>query len=749
MNILSRQSTEVSEVQIQDTKEFNAAKYIEIIYNILFFILPFAAIVVFFDPFSVFRSYLVGFVAIVTFFILFLGGYFKKVLYIQRWTNYVPLMILLLGFSISAYFSLNRNVSLFGTTQIYDHSLLFYTSLAVLYFVASNSKIVTSNLLRSLTLGTLISTIFAYLTLFGFNFPAYGKLGGSFNLIGTTTAFLSLLTIIAAYALHDLVQGTKLNVSKVISIMAFVVVTVYVIATMDMLAIVLMSSLFVYILYTDLHLIKQKSILVAGLALVIALFSFVLLYPQTKQALGVQTYQHTPRLAIVESWIISASTLVERPFWGSGLGTYSTVFSAYRPTSYNQYSYWLLRADRAYNPFFTLIATTGLIGLGSIIIFGYFAAKNMIGLNRQNPTHKILLFFIVANLASMLLLGGDLVTWVILFVCLGLVLQNNKTQLSEIKSPAFSMLMVGTIALVSIVFAIKAYGTLAANYYVFRAVNSGNNVGLGLSYLMTAVELDNTEDVYARQFVVIQLQIAKLLSEKKDLTDEDKTMFQDLISNANLIATRLVSRNPGSVANWEVLGLYYDSISGLDKNADASALDAYNNAATREPTNPEHYMSLGRIYSRQKNYQAAVNAFARAVQLKNDYGNAHYSLAFALRELGAYDLAVTEMEIVDRIIPDGTEQDKMIKEQLAEVKKLRDDAIAKNQKQAESDVKLPVQKADEVGQSTEAQVLQDPAEQSDLEINKNEELDVEVPVAPVAPAETKPAETEPAKTETE
>lgn len=732
MNILSNLKPDVSSdtSPVNNVKEFNPTKYIELLFLAMFFILPFGAMIIFFDPFTAFRAYLVGVVAIVTLVLLFVGGFVHKTLYLQRWTNYVPLIIFLFAFSLASYFSINRHVSLFGATQSYDQSLLFYVAIAVLYFVASNIKLNLTKILRALSLGTLISLVVSYLNVFGVSFPAFGVLGVNFNLVGTTNAYLALLVIVAGFAMSDFVNQNKVRLSMISSALLLILSVVYVVMTKDFYAISAMLLIIGYSVYQNFELVKKKNVLIGGVILVIALASFVFLYPQTRQALRLGEYRNSPRLTVVETWLVTGSTLVERPFWGAGIGTYANLFSQYRPAIYNTNEHWMLRLDRGFNPFFTLLATTGLVGLASLIVFGYFSAIKMIKLYKTSSNNREINFYIVATLVSILLLGGGLINWVLLFVLLGLVLQNLKSDLSKINSPAFSVFMIGVILFIGAVFGYKMYGVFTSNYYVFRAINSGGNIDNALTYLSRAVTLDEREDVYARQLVITQMQGAKLLSEKTDVTDQDRQVFQQLVTSSNTITSILVGRNPFSVANWELVGLFNDSISALDQNADARAIDAYNNAIARESTNPDLYMALGRVYNRQKNFQAGANTFATAVRLKNDYANAHYNLSYALQQLGAYDLAVTEMEIVDRIIPDGTDQDKLVKEQLAELRKLRDEAIAKNQAQSQNDVTLPVKDATQVNPATTTQELQDPEQKADIPLEQNEELDVQVPNTP-------------------
>jgi tetratricopeptide (TPR) repeat protein len=86
-----------------------------------------------------------------------------------------------------------------------------------------------------------------------------------------------------------------------------------------------------------------------------------------------------------------------------------------------------------------------------------------------------------------------------------------------------------------------------------------------------------------------------------------------------------------------------------------SAIATTRSIITLEPRNPTRYFQLGMLLSAEGSSQESIIAFLTAIQLDPEYANARYLLALAYLADGQSDLALEQLEIVERTNPDNEE----------------------------------------------------------------------------------------------
>jgi tetratricopeptide (TPR) repeat protein len=117
-------------------------------------------------------------------------------------------------------------------------------------------------------------------------------------------------------------------------------------------------------------------------------------------------------------------------------------------------------------------------------------------------------------------------------------------------------------------------------------------------------------------------------------TVADRQLVGQLLQQAIKEAKTAVSLNTRNVTAWENLGLTYQTIIPVASEAANWALSAYQTAATLDPANATLYVNVGSVFVAQKQYDAAIAAFIRAIQLDKSYANAYYNLANAYKLKG-------------------------------------------------------------------------------------------------------------------
>jgi tetratricopeptide (TPR) repeat protein len=279
----------------------------------------------------------------------------------------------------------------------------------------------------------------------------------------------------------------------------------------------------------------------------------------------------------------------------------------------------------------------------------------------------------------LILLGNNPIIYVLLFVALGAAVhRGNRSPLSISSVPVIMVFGIASIFLLGYV-VFKAYGVYAGQY-LFRDSLTRDNLGERFQLQAQAIGADPTESVYQRSYISTGVAIASVLATKQDLTDTEKQEIVNILSQSfNNVRYITESFEPINVANWSLRGDLYASVMDLTDNADQMAVSAYTNAIQLEGTNPNLWINLGSVYYRRKVYGEAINSFLKAVQLKPDFANARYNLAYALRDAGYLVDAATQMEVAVRLVPEGTPDHEKAVKDLEEFKKAADAAVAQQQ----------------------------------------------------------------------
>ncbi len=652
---------------------------IENLYSVLLLLLPVFFLPITADPLNLNKAYLTIAVALLSLVLFFANGVQKRRLSIFSSPSYLGLSVLALAAIASVFFSINKENSIFGHFGNYTDSLIFIVSLAIIGFVASNVKLNVNKLLGFFLVGVTLSTLVSLYVLYGMELPGIGALPRVFSLAGSVYILMGLEVIAVLVSLFQLLNTQSLK-DKVLYTEVLVINALYLIAILNGAALVVLATgLLLLLLYVHKEIPTNSKTLFIGILIVLGLLGFVHHYPMTRDALGLNQMNAQPRLSLRESWVITAETLRDRPITGSGVGAFVNMFSLYRPASLNATENWQARFESPYSDVLLWVGSTGLVGLLAYLIFIGFSVYTVKSLERENKTSKMLTIVVLASLLVLIVLGNNPLIYVLLFIALGISIhKGNRAPLSINSVPVLSIFAIAAIAIFGYVL-FKAYGVYAGQYF-FRESLTRDNLGERFELQAKAIGADPTESVYQRSYISTGVAIASVLASKQDLTDTEKQEIVNILSQSfNNVRYITESFEPINVANWSLRGDLYASVMDLTENADQLAVDAYKNAIQLEGTNPNLWINLGSVYYRRKIYGEAVNAFLQAVQLKPDYANARYNLAYALKDAGYVVDAATQMEVALRLVPEGTPDHEKAAKDLEEFKKLSDAAIAQQQ----------------------------------------------------------------------
>ena len=334
----------------------------------------------------------------------------------------------------------------------------------------------------------------------------------------------------------------------------------------------------------------------------------------------------------------------------------------------------------ASNYYLQLLATTGIIGLGFYVFLilrtttlfrrALRFASDSSWKTSATASVGTTLFFLIAQLFIPISLTYIFMTFVLFSISIAvfrqlgspLVHEANIDLVASSESQSHSTILPWivlpvfiTISSLGTYFFVQNYrGELAYK----KAIDgvSANNAQNTINALISAMDINPNSDTYRIAYSQINLTLAINLSNKKDLTDEDRTVITQLVQQSVQEAKNAITLNPTSASNMENLANIYRNLLNLTEGADAWTIAAYRQAVNLDPLSPNLRIALGSVYYALKNYDEAIKYFQQAVDLKPDFANASYNLSASYREKGDFQNAFNAMQSVvnnlDKSSPD-------------------------------------------------------------------------------------------------
>lgn len=608
----------------------------------------------------------------------------------------LPIILTLIIFGISTYFAAAKAQAIMGPLPRLNGSLITFATYTFFFFTLTSNlrhvSLVRQAIYALLASGAALSVLslgsYIGLNLLSLSWtagPAFTPSGSTFS----TAAILVLsIPFLLIALLSDKTEGLLEGLGQGKSITATVLTKsgLLIMLTLFTLTIALTGTTVIYIATALAFALAvfavpksqlQKNIFWIVIPAIVAILAVtVSLSPAggSNNYLNqwAKSYPKEVQLSFPDSWKISVSAFRDAPFWGTGPGSYQADFTAYKPIGLNSTQQWNVRFDRAFNEYLEFLATMGAPGLIALLLLSALfisaAFKSLTSsdsLLRSVAVSGILFFILLALHPSTIPLWAIGMLIIAMFMALshqhneqlqlGITavkdLENQLRLRFDILPVVFALIIVGGLVYSSF----QVGNIFIADYHHRQAVNaiaSGNGLA-AYNELVVAEKYNPKADLYRLQLAQTNFALANAIAVAKgptesspggSLTDEDKANIRTLLSQAINEGRAATILNPNSAANWEILGSLYRQIAGVAENALAFSLDAYGRAIQRDPLNPVLRLNAGGVYYSAKNYDMAIRFFTDAINLKPDYANAYYNLAYTYRDKGELVSAVAVAE---------------------------------------------------------------------------------------------------------
>src|SRR4030042_3970991 len=407
---------------MKETISILATKTIQIGLVLLAFLIP-----IFFLPTtSEFYNFnKVTLLVIGTFFLLFVWGIKMVAEQRVRITTTpldIPLLLFLGAFVLATLFSIDPVVSFIGAHPVFFGSLLSVAALIILYFLAVVHLDSTYRSALLVAFAASATVLAACLIAYYFGHPLLSQSwakarnwtpAGNLDSLAFFLAIASLLTA-------SLAVFTKQQIMKYI---------LFVLVAIQIVALILINSLFSYIAiatgiaFIVLFLTQVKLnqddkiglIIISVIAVVLAVLVNVsplgdsIIKPLIAGSDKNVSITKPIRLPLQAAWQSSASSLTIRPIFGSGPGTFGTIFPSFKPISLNAVNtnnVWNIRFDQPNSGLLDILASTGAVGIIAFLILAFVLLRVLISFSNKSELVRSNPFVIFLQASLVVFLFG-------------------------------------------------------------------------------------------------------------------------------------------------------------------------------------------------------------------------------------------------------------------------------------------------------------------------------------------------------
>ncbi len=378
------------------------------------------------------------------------------------------------------------------------------------------------------------------------------------------------------------------------------------------------------------------------------------------------------------------------PLFGSGVETFAFSYYQYRPVQHNMTSEWDFLYNKAHNEYLNYLATTGIFGLGSYLLFiGWFIVWMIKQISPPYLTsHLPLLISLLCGWLSILItnfFGFSVVPvaiffWLIPAIAISLAADSSPSadspesaKESSEKTNAMSMgsapglpiaaIWIGALVIVavfSVMMLLKLTSLWLADADFAKAYNATRTNQHAAAYesFQSAILLNSTEPLYHDEFASTLATLALAAHDQNDATLSGALQVQ-----AKHESDYAVQSSPNNINFWKTRTRVFYTLSEIDPRYNAGALEAITRAKSLSPTDAKITYNLGLIYERLGQRDQALDSFKESIRLKPNYREPRYALGLFYHEMGQPDEAISEMNyILANISPKDEEVTKKLEE---------------------------------------------------------------------------------------
>ncbi|MDD5554187.1 MAG: tetratricopeptide repeat protein [Patescibacteria group bacterium] len=621
---------------------------------------------------------------------------FEKKIIFKRTPLDIPILTFLIFTLLSSIFSQDRLASFFGYSGAAGNAWFGLLALAIFYFLIVNlanadGRLTPLSLLKLLLYSYVLILLSAFLSVFGLWDKLLQKTNTffslNFNFLGGSLEMLALYSVVMMAVLPGIIfccrrdgakkaspvrnssggvisNGASIWLFRIILFFSliFLVIVNFSLAWQGL---AIVGCLFIFLELRNAGFkvggLNKRKVLFFSLFIILA--AAFLIFPARLSGMGKyltgQDLSPEINLGFKDTASVIFPAFKENIILGSGPGTFSYIFSLYRPDSLNNTDLWQFRFDHGASSILEMLGTIGILGilsylliLSSLFYLIFIFLKRGSGEEESGPASfllvalLVLIFFQFSYYASTstlflfwLMLALLMVSW---RVYPGwLVFKEIKLEGEKF---FFKILEIGAF------FFFSAWLVLAGFTIRYWLADFYARAG-GETNLIKSARLNSYQGDYDIRLAKTYLN--KIRSEALKPADfRDDELIQKSINSSVAWAKEATRISPRAVAAWETLGMVYRDIGSFTQGSEIWAAKSFNQASSLEPSNPVIITELGKAYLDAGQLDEAEQSLKKALELKNNYHEADFALAQLYGKQGKTNEALGILDQLGKIYKD-------------------------------------------------------------------------------------------------
>jgi Tfp pilus assembly protein PilF len=352
-------------------------------------------------------------------------------------------------------------------------------------------------------------------------------------------------------------------------------------------------------------------------------------------------------------------------FFGTGSENFTNAFSIAKPVYINQTAAWNTRFALSSTAFFHIATTLGLIGIAGFLLL----LKNLlVPLTFKNhPFWKI--SSVLAAIVLLTVIPDLTIFAVIAAILIIRPAEGENVRRHEIPKDIHWL---GTGMAIFIFVTVAVTGFFLVTFYtgdlVFAKSLTAAQKNDGTATYndqLNAIQINPYMSSYRIAFAQVNVALANSVTtaaraktpaadKQVQLSDSDQKLVTQFIQQAINQGKAAVQLSPANPVAWQTLAAVYQNITGVVQNADVWAVASYQQAIVLDPANPILRLNAAGAFISQGKYDQARQQLEIAAQIKPDYANTFYNLAYVYRNLKDYTDEKSALETAKKLVPAGS-----------------------------------------------------------------------------------------------
>ncbi|MDO8430473.1 MAG: tetratricopeptide repeat protein, partial [Candidatus Taylorbacteria bacterium] len=363
---------------------------------------------------------------------------------------------------------------------------------------------------------------------------------------------------------------------------------------------------------------------------------------------------------------VAAGSIKESPLFGSGPNKFGTQYLKYKPFIVNPTIFWNTEFSNGSGWIPSFSVTGGIVSfllwIALVVVFCSAGIKAL-----QSSRDDLSKFFISSTFFSALFLWIMTLIYVpshtilfLTFIWSGLFIatlvhegvtpltilgKNEKNILSSLIPLALIIIIAACLLWLCIY--LKKVAALSYFQSGISALSLPNNEGLlrAEENFKKALNLDKNDTYYQ---ALSEINIIKIIH----LTDQTQAEKDRLVKEAIAYTQSAINLDPTNYYNYIAQARIYEiALSLAMDGAYESVIEAYTNALKYNPYNPALYLNKARIEASQNKLEEAKRDIGLALQLKQNYLDAIFLLSQIQISQGQIKEAITSVQVASQINP--------------------------------------------------------------------------------------------------